>query len=122
MSKRQALKADDPEDLVQLFAFLAKRYGQPAYSVDVASLAQSLRDTEMQISDRSGPRSDINAAKGGERWVDLDFPNAAGLTARLEEEGYRIVWAGADEESRRTQLEGWEYALYPGAERRVLAP
>jgi hypothetical protein len=113
MSKRQAIKADGPEELQLLFSFLTKRYGLPEANVDFASMAGTLRQMEAEISSRSTPQSSGNAGQVGDKWVDSSFPDAAGLTAKWQAEGYQLVWAGEDEEARRTELEGWEYALYP---------
>ena len=44
-------------------------------------------------------------------WVDLKYVDDAGVTQRLQGQGYRVRWSTANEESRRVNLEGWEIVV-----------
>jgi hypothetical protein len=46
-------------------------------------------------------------------WVDLNYPADSGLQARLNAQGYRLVWAREDQLTRLIRLEGWETLIEP---------
>ena len=42
-----------------------------------------------------------------DKWVDIAYPENAGISQRLRSQGYKLYWSRADEEARRIDLEGW---------------
>ena len=43
-----------------------------------------------------------------DKWVNMDYPKAAGITADLEKQGYQLAWASAKREALLVDVEGWE--------------
>jgi hypothetical protein len=43
-----------------------------------------------------------------DKFVTLEYPQRAGITKALEEEGYRLYWSTGDQLAERLDLEGWE--------------
>ena len=46
-----------------------------------------------------------------DKWVSLDYIEKAGIAQTLRDEGYKLSWVSANNESKRIDLEGWEYVI-----------
>jgi len=84
--------------------------------------AASLRDwkirAEQQALDlvgRTAPRRDVSVPLI-DKWVNLSYPDKAGLTEALKSEGYELRWTIANEESQRVDLQGWEPVILDQAD------
>lgn len=58
---------------------------------------------------KTSPRR--NAVQIIDKWVNLSYPEEAGITQELTGEGYDLRWSTANDESERVDLEGWEPVL-----------
>lgn len=72
----------------------------------VVSLFSDLLASELEPIAKGSP---IGLQRVTDRYVSLDYVEKAGITQRLREEGYSLVWSRADEEATRIDLEGWQY-------------
>ena len=46
-----------------------------------------------------------------DKWVNMSYPEEAGINRELTAHGYDLRWTTANEESQRVDLEGWEPVL-----------
>lgn len=46
-----------------------------------------------------------------DKWIDLGYLRESGVQKRCEEEGYQVGVVAADQESRKIDLQAWEYVL-----------
>src|SRR5262245_14373704 len=58
---------------------------------------------------KTSPRRD--AAQIIDKWVNLSYPEKAGITQQLTDEGYELCWSTANSESEKVDLQGWEPVL-----------
>jgi len=58
---------------------------------------------------KTSPRR--TAAQIGDKWVNLSYPENAGITQRLTAEGYDLHWTIANDENEKVDLQGWERVL-----------
>lgn len=54
------------------------------------------------------------------KWVDLSYPEIAGIQAALESQGSKIMWCSDDNLARRLDFEGWSVYYGTEAGRRVI--
>ena len=54
-----------------------------------------------------------------DKWVSLDYIEKAGIAQTLRDEGYKLSWVSANNESKRIDLEGWEYVILDRDGKRV---
>lgn len=47
-----------------------------------------------------------------DKWVSTAYVEKAGITSKLQEEGYKLCWTTAKKECERVDLEGWEPVLW----------
>jgi hypothetical protein len=57
---------------------------------------------------KTSPRRDAVIV---DKWVNLAYPEKAGITASLAREGYDVRWRTANEENELVDLQGWERVL-----------
>ena len=55
------------------------------------------------------PFSDRNVIV--DKWVNIHYPEKAGITEKLINEGYSTCWSAANRESELVDLEGWKVVL-----------
>ena len=84
--------------------------------------AAGLRDwknkAEQQALDLVGkttPRRDVTAPVI-DKWVNLSYPETAGITRALKSEGYELRWTTANQESEQVDLQGWEPVILDQAD------
>jgi hypothetical protein len=46
-----------------------------------------------------------------DKWVNMSYPEKAGIIEELTNEGHDVRWSAANKESERVDLEGWEPVL-----------
>jgi hypothetical protein len=63
---------------------------------------------------KTSPRRD--AVQIIDKWVNLSYPEKAGITAHLTAEGYDLRWRTANEENELIDLHGWEPVLLDQAD------
>ena len=85
---------------------------------NAASLRHWKTNAEEQALDlvrKTAPRRDVTAPLI-DKWVNLSYPEKAGITQALKSEGYELRWATANEESEKVDLQGWEPVLLDQAD------
>jgi hypothetical protein len=58
---------------------------------------------------KTSPRRD--AVQISDKWVNISYPEKAGITQRLTAEGYDLHWTRANDENEKVDLQGWEPVL-----------
>jgi len=46
-----------------------------------------------------------------DKWVSVAYAEKSGITKELQDQGYDLCWTGANHESERVDIEGWEPVL-----------
>jgi hypothetical protein len=64
----------------------------------------------LHLVGKTAPRHDVTVPII-DKWVNLPYPEKAGITQALNSEGYELRWTTANEESERVDLQGWEPVL-----------
>jgi len=57
------------------------------------------------------PSANLRNPETQDRWVDLEYPEKAGINAKLKAQGYRLAWRSARQEATSIDIEGWEYVI-----------
>ena len=57
------------------------------------------------------PRERAATAEITDKWVSPAYPDKAGITTELRDQGYDVYWSTANDESMKLDIEGWEPVL-----------
>ena len=81
------------------------------YSAEL--LRQWKIDAEQEAHMRLGKKSLATARETEvvDKWVSMAYVEKAGITKKLQEEGYELRWTNANKECERIDLEGWEQVI-----------
>jgi len=79
------------------------------YSADI--LRKWKQDAEKYANSLLGKTASPTMQTEIDKWVNLNYIEEAGIAARLREQGYRLYWASANQESELIDLKDWEVVL-----------
>jgi hypothetical protein len=74
-------------------------------------LLLSWKEAAEQIAFANIGRPFSNQSTVVDKWVNISYPEKAGITEQLTNEGYSTYWAAANRESELVDLEGWKVVL-----------
>jgi hypothetical protein len=60
------------------------------------------------------PREKATTSQIIDKWVNLPYIDTAGIAKDLRDQGFDLCWSTANDESTRTDIEGWEQVLICG--------
>jgi len=95
-----------------------QKHGFLQLIVEIRLTDRGLTIEPLPPADRAGSRTPSTRVQRleaviqiADKWVDLSYPEKAGIMRQLTTEGFELCWATANKESEKIDLQNWEPVL-----------